>query len=244
MDDLIAAVPHRSVAFSCLAALSWFLVRSEGTGIAMRPREQGTVFHACHLAGMKTRDLVAWIKSWKPHKAALGLAAINSALNAPSGIERNCRQLLGSSGTENLFAYLLHQLRGKKVAVVGNFRDLERTAAVCDLTILERFSQPGDLPDTACEFVLPEHDVVMMTATILISKTLPRLLELSRHAKVVIAGPSTPLSPILFEHGVDVLGGLVAEDENMIWKCVNDGEQRGLFDNGSRCQISLPISLA
>jgi hypothetical protein len=42
-DDLIVAVPHSSVASCCLAGLSWFLVCSEGTGVAVRPREGRTV---------------------------------------------------------------------------------------------------------------------------------------------------------------------------------------------------------
>jgi hypothetical protein len=182
-DDLIAAVPRSSVASSCLAGLSWFLVRSEGTGVAMRPREEGTVPQAGELAGIKTRELAGWIKSWNPYEAALGLAAINSALNAADVVERSCGQLLDRTGNENVFTYLLDELRGKRVAVIGHFRDLERIAAVCDLSILERHPEPGDLPDTACEFVLPEQEVVIMTATTLINKTLPRLLELSRQAQ-------------------------------------------------------------
>jgi hypothetical protein len=67
-DDLIAAVPRSSVASSCLAGLSWFLVRSEGTGVAMRPREEGTVPQAGELAGIKTRELAGWIKSWNPYQ--------------------------------------------------------------------------------------------------------------------------------------------------------------------------------
>jgi uncharacterized protein (DUF4213/DUF364 family) len=172
-DDLIAVVPDNSVASSCLAGLSWFLVRSQGIGVAMRPREgEETVPHAGELAGMKTRELAFLVKSWNPYEAALGLAAINSALNAPDVVERSCGPLLDRTGNENVFTYLLEKLRGKRVAVIGHFRDLERIAAVCHLSILERRPEPGDLPDTACEFVLPEQEVVIMTATTLINKTL------------------------------------------------------------------------
>jgi uncharacterized protein (DUF4213/DUF364 family) len=174
-DDLIAVVPDNSVASSCLAGLSWFLVRSQGIGVAMRPREgEETVPHAGERAGMKTRELAAWVKSWNPNEAALGLAAINFALNAHEVVERRCDSLLDRMGKENVFTYLLKELRGKKVAVIGHFRDLERIAAVCDLTILERRPEPGDLPDIACEFVLPKQQVVIMTATTLINKTLSR----------------------------------------------------------------------
>jgi len=38
-DELIAAVPEDAVVTQCVAGLSWFLVRSIGTGVAMCPRE-------------------------------------------------------------------------------------------------------------------------------------------------------------------------------------------------------------
>ena len=80
-DALISAVPEDSQVAACLAGLSWFLVRSQGVGVAMRPREGDEVIpNAGRLAGMKTRELAAGIKSWNLYEAALGLAAINSVL--------------------------------------------------------------------------------------------------------------------------------------------------------------------
>ena len=233
-DDLIAAVPEDSQVSACLAGLSWFLVRSQGVGVAMRPREDAEGFsNAGRLAGMKTRELAAGIKSWNLYEAALGLAAINSVLNAPDTVRCNCGLLLDETTDADVFACLLEELRGKRVAVVGHFYNMERVAAVCDLSILERRPEPGDLPDPACEYILPEQDVVIMTATTLINKTMPRLLELSRNARVVVAGPSTPLTPILLEHGIEILGGLMVEDEDRVWKTVGEGGQRQLFTSGS-----------
>lgn len=234
-DDLIAAVPESSVVDDCLVGLSWFLVRSEGTGIAMVPRENATSIRgAGHFGGMKTRDLARWIKSWNFYEAALGLAAINSALNAPDKVAENCGGLLDRTANEDVFAYLLEELRGKRVAVVGHFFDMERLADVCRLSILERRPQRGDVPDPACEYILRDQDVVIITATTLINKTLPRLLELSRNARVVIAGPSTPLTPLMFNYGIDLLGGLLVEDQTSLWKVVQQGGQREIFEQGGR----------
>ena len=154
-DDLIAAVPEDSQVSACLAGLSWFLVRSRGVGVAMRPREDAEGFSkAGKLAGMKTRELAAGIKSWNLYEAALGLAAINSVLNAPDTMRCSCGLLLDETNDADVFACLLEELRGKRVAVVGHFYNLERVAAVCDLSILERKPGPGDLPDPACEYIL------------------------------------------------------------------------------------------
>ncbi len=234
-DTLIEAVPPDSTVRECLAGLHWFAVRSEGTGLAMTPRE-GTAClpRAGEIVGMRTRALAAWLKSWNVHEAALGLAAINSALNASASIERVAGLSPGQQPDEDVFTYLLNEFHGKKVAVVGHFRNLERVHAVCDLSILERLPQPGDFPDPACEWILPEQDFVVITATTLINKTLPRLLKLSRNARVVLAGPSTPLTPKLFEFGIDMLGGLVVEDEARVWAVIQEGGQHQILRNGSR----------
>ncbi|MGO9230485.1 MAG: Rossmann-like domain-containing protein [Bryobacteraceae bacterium] len=234
-ETLIEAVPAESTVKACLAGLHWFAVRSEGTGLAMTPREGAACLpRAGEIAGMRTRDFAASVKSWNFHEAALGLAAINSALNSIASIGHSVGLCPGQQPDEGVFTYLLNEFHGKKVAVVGHFRNLERVQAVCDLSILERLPQPGDFPDPACEWILPEQDYVVITATTLINKTLPRLLELSRNARVVLAGPSTPLTPKLFEFGIDMLGGLVVEDEARVWTVIQEGGQHQIFRNGSR----------
>ena len=73
-----------------------------------------------------------------------------------------------------------------------------------------------------------------MTATTLINKTMPRLLELSRNARVVVAGPSTPLHPLMFDHGIELLGGLIVDDEASLWRAVAEGGREALFTQGGR----------
>jgi uncharacterized protein (DUF4213/DUF364 family) len=71
-----------------------------------------------------------------------------------------------------------------------------------------------------------------MTATTLINKTMPRLLSLSAGARLVVAGPSTPLHPLMFGHGIDLLGGLLVEDESSVWRAVGEGGRKELFTQG------------
>jgi uncharacterized protein (DUF4213/DUF364 family) len=234
-DALIEAVPPESRVQACLAGLHWFAVRSEGTGLAMTPREGGgCLSRAGEIAGMRTLDLASALTSWNLPEAALGLAAINSALNAGTPVGRSAGLYPGQRMDEDVFTYLLDELRGKKVAVVGHFRNLERLQALCELSILERLPQAGDFPDPACEWILPEQDYVIITATTLINKTLPRLLDLSRNARVVLAGPSTPLTSKLFQFGIDMLAGLVVEDETRVWTVIQEGGRHEIFHRGSR----------
>jgi uncharacterized protein len=71
-----------------------------------------------------------------------------------------------------------------------------------------------------------------MTATTLTNKTMPRLLALSHGAHIVVAGPTTPLHPLMFDYGIEVLGGLLVEDEQNLWRTVAEGGQKELFSSG------------
>ena len=234
-DHLISAVPGNLEVADCLAGLNWFLVRSVGVGVAMRPLEAaGALRNAGHLKGMKLRDLALWLKSWNEYEAAMGLAAINSALNALEVVRRNWGKRLNESQEQDVFTSMRDEMRGKRVAVIGHFQGLEPLAEICRLSVLERRPQAGDLPDYASEYILPEQDIVIMTATTLINKTMPRLVALSQGTRIVVAGPSTPLHPLMFDYGIDVLGGLLVEDEDGVWRTVAEGGQKELFSAGSR----------
>ena len=64
-NQLISAVPDNLEVADCLAGPNWFLVRSAGVGVSMRPPEgTGAVRNAGHLVGMKLRDLATWVESW------------------------------------------------------------------------------------------------------------------------------------------------------------------------------------
>lgn len=234
-DALIEAVPPSAQVRECVCGLNWFAVRATGVGVAMSPGEGApSLPHAGRYAGMALKDLAALSKSWNFHEAALGLAALNAAFNGPATVAAAFGQPLEKIESANCFHYLREDFRGKKVAVVGHFRDLEPLKDICDLTILERKPQAGDLPDPACEYVLPDQDIVVITAVTLINKTLPRLLQLAQGARIVLTGPTTPLTPILYDFGIEMLAGLVVENETDVLRTVQEGGQHQLFDSGAR----------
>jgi uncharacterized protein (DUF4213/DUF364 family) len=235
-DALIDLIPEDQVLEDCLVGLNWILARSRaGLGLAMTPPERsGPMPLAGSIAGMSLRRLAQKVKSWNNLEAALGLAAINSFYNAPETLTESFDWPAGQLPGGNAFDLMRKRAQGKKVTVVGHFPNLESMAAICDLTILERRPLRGDLPDPACEYILPGQDYVFITATTLINKTLPRLLELSRGARVVLTGPSTPLTPLLFGYGVDMLAGLVVDDQTAIFQLLKEGGQHEFFDHGTR----------
>jgi hypothetical protein len=67
------------------------------------------------------------------------------------------------------------------------------------------------------EDILPQADVVGITGTSFINHTVERLLRLSKNSFIIMLGPTTPLSPNLFDYGIDALAGIkVAEPERVI----------------------------
>jgi uncharacterized protein (DUF4213/DUF364 family) len=79
--------------------------------------------------------------------------------------------------------------------------------------VLELSPGPGDLPAERAPEIIPQADVVAITGMTLINGTFEALAALPRPgAFVVVLGPSTPLSPLLFDHGVDAISGAVVVD--------------------------------
>ena len=82
-------------------------------------------------------------------------------------------------------------------------------------SVSERFPEPGDYPDTACEYLLPDADYVFISSSSFVNKTTPRLLDLAigGGAHTVLVGPSTPMHPLLLDLGVDTVTGYVPDPE-------------------------------
>lgn len=141
---------------------------------------------------------------------------------------------------DDAFTVYRNQVAGKKVAVIGHFYRLEQIlGGICQLSILEKRPVSGDYPDSACEFLLPLQDYVFATGVTLTNKTLPRLLELSRHTGLILAGPSVPLAPSLFRWGVRDLQGFVVTDPDLCRAIVNGENQSAfIFDTGKRVGLT------
>lgn len=222
-DQLISHVHHGEVKDAAVG-LSWTAVQSKTVGLAMGvPRPKKNFRLAGKLRGMSVSELATYVKSWELVEASAGLSAINSSLNTMESVKTLQEQGCVLHKESSIFNTLVNVAGGKKVTVVGHFPVLDKLQQVCELSILERVPQEGDLPDPAAEYILPKQDIVIMTSSTIINKTAPRLLELSRNAFTILVGPSTPLSPVLFEMGADMIAGLVVNDEDSVIQNVKEG---------------------
>ncbi len=154
---------------------------------------------AGHLLDLQPEELVAMIHSSSQIEASIALAVINALLPK---IEN---PMIGLNAT----AYLMKNGREKNIALIGHFPFVEDLKPqVKNLWVLELNPREGDLSANAAPQIIPQADFLAITATTLINHTFEKLVSLCRDdATVIMLGPTTPLSPVLFENGVDILSG-------------------------------------
>ena len=239
-DDLIDSVPEDLYVKEYLIGLHWTMVRTE-EGIGLAKNEKGGLAETKlkNIIGMPLKKLAAYIKSWNMIDASLGLAAINSTLNTPAKVMDITDPKDNDSDSYNpddfnAFTNQVFTSDNKNVAVVGYLPKIESLKSICNLSIIDRNPQSGNYPEAACESILPQQDLVLISGTTFISKTIPRLLELSGNAQVILLGPSVPLSSVLFKYGVDVIAGMAISDDQLIWKTVQEGGNKNIYEKGGQ----------
>ena len=232
-DALIREIPPHLKVKDCLVGTAWTLLRSSTTGAALGHFAGKQRLNLVgKILGRPVQEIAQYAKSWNPCEASLGIAAINSALNTEESFRAIYRGDIAEQPQVSIFTYMKDQVKGKNVAVVGHFPDLDVLEDICSLSILERNPQSGDYPDSACEYILKDQDYVFITSSTLMNKTLPRLLELSADAFVCLVGPSTPLHPVLFNFGIDLLAGILTADEPLLWQTVKEGGAMEILQRG------------
>ncbi len=167
-------------------------------------RERPSVLGAGHLHEMDYTKLVGLVDSPSYTEAAIGLATINALLppQPEAWMDLDARDFLIQHGA------------GKTIAMIGHFPFVDCLRSnVGTLWVLELDPREGDLPATTAPEILPQADIVAITAMTLINKTFDGLMpHCRRDATVVLVGPSTPLSPVVFDFGVNLLAGTVVVD--------------------------------
>ncbi len=247
-DALIDGVPEGIEVTDYCLGTHWSYLEAEcGMGVSFSTSGGSKRTDKRDLRGLQLREVAKLAKSWCFEEASLGVAALNAWYAQPELTDK-----LGASYDEKIdlpdgtirkidaFELYRPEIAAKgnaKVTVIGHFPHVERISEYADLTVLERKPREEDLPDPACEYIIPEQDYLFMTGVTIINKTAPRLLTLAEGVTTILVGPSVVLSPQLFDYGVDMLAGSVVADPEKTRFAVKTGAGQFFGEALQMCSI-------
>jgi len=220
LDALIANLPEDISVRSVLVGAHWTVVCSRHCGMAAtlissHPHGHKQVRDVGRLHQKSARELAELAHSSELMEASIGVAAINSMLDVDESTAReiNASEELASRG------------RGKNVALVGHFPFVPQLRqSVGQLWVIEQNPKEDDYPAEAAPDLIPQADIVAITSSAIINHTLDGLLALCPvQATVMLLGPSTPFSPVLFDYGVNIISGTQVIDEGAVFRTVGQG---------------------
>lgn len=221
LEDLIASLNTESPVYDIRQGLFHTAVVTRNCGLAATlpkdaMRQKPPLMRlAGALLELNALELAKLSMSDSIPEAAVGMAAINSLLDVD---EKRCIEL-------NAAELIIEKGAGKRVAIVGHFPFVPRVKEeAAQLWVIEKNPTADDLDEHAAPDVIPDADVVAVTGTALTNHTLEGLLALCRpDAFVVMLGDTVPVSPLLFELGVDALSGTRVVDTETVLRCVSQG---------------------
>ncbi|NMC13699.1 MAG: DUF364 domain-containing protein [Chloroflexi bacterium] len=227
IEHLLATLPADPVPVrNVIMGVHWTLVSSKFCGLGSTIPDSGHHRHHAHHGHSLVRDvgklhqksaqeLAQWILSDNTLEASIGIAAINSLLeidesrmeqiNAADIIERECG--------------------GKNLVIVGHFPFVERMKFIAkNCWVIEKHPAGGDFPEQAAREFIPQAQIIAITGTSLINHTIDNLLSLCpKDSMVMLLGPSTPLSSVLFNYGISFVSGARVYDENTAILSIQQG---------------------
>lgn len=210
INDLIGSLADDTTVKSVQVGAHWTAVISRHCGLAStlvgsQPHGHAKVRDVGRLHLKSAHELAEYARSDNLLEASIGVAAINSLIDLDESrvVEMNAADVLVQRG------------RGKRVALIGHFPFIPRLrASAGESWVIEQQPSADEYPPEAAAELIPRADVVAVTGSALINHTLDDLLALcDPKALVIVLGPSTPLSPVLFEHGASILSGAQVVDE-------------------------------
>jgi uncharacterized protein (DUF4213/DUF364 family) len=221
LDDLLSNLDFRAEVCDIRIGLFHTAVVTRSCGLAASlPRDalrqqSPLVPEAGLLLEQDAAELAGLVRSTMLLEAAVGMATINSLLQVDESrcVELNAAELLAEKG------------RGRRIAIVGHFPFVPRLRDLAaELWVIEKNPKPGDFGEERAAELIPRADVVGITGASLLNHTFEEVRGLcSPEAFVVVLGGTTPLSPLLFDHGVHAISGTRVTEPELVLRCVSQG---------------------
>jgi uncharacterized protein (DUF4213/DUF364 family) len=220
LNDLIQSLQGKDFPVKSVhACVFWTAVISKQCGLSSTFRDEGPSHdRSVRDVGILTRktalELAEYARSQSLLEASIGMATVNSLIDID---ESKCIE-------KNAFEIILEKSQGKNVAIVGHFPWIPKLKGKAkNLWVLEQRLREGDLPAKEADRILPQCEVVGITGTSFINHTLEGLLTLCKGAYVLLIGPTSPLSPILFDYRIDAICGSKIVDPDRLIRAISEG---------------------
>lgn len=142
---------------------------------------------------------------------SLGMAALNAGLDPLAH---------GAKSEDRPVQQTVAELsRGGEAALVGQFPFTGWLREnVATLHLFELQPVRDRVPREKWDEVLAAVNVAAVTSTVFLTRHAHFYLSRVRNASCVMIGPSTPLTPCLFDQGVDILAGSVVTDPERVMR--------------------------
>ena len=220
LKDLIEAFREKDHPVTeILTGAYWTGVISRHCGLASTFRDEGHphaqgIRDLGRLTEKSSWDLAHYALSDYAMEASIGMAALNSmiAVEEENVVEKNAAEILLEKGA------------GKNVTIVGHFpfipalQRAARTSGCLNSGKRKGISLPKRPPrfsPKATSWASPEP--------LFITQTMDDLLKWAAGKFIVLIGPTTPLTPLLFDYGVQVLSGTQVVDPEETFRCISQG---------------------
>ncbi|MBW1979940.1 MAG: hypothetical protein JRJ12_01855 [Deltaproteobacteria bacterium] len=187
--------------------------------LAVQSRKVGLAANLCRLdkstlaqvqqkladfVGRSAREVASLVLDNDLLLAGLGMAALNSLLTAPLTGPRkvNAKDIIAAEAAGRDLVFVGH------FPFVNSFRPLVR-----QMWVMEKNPLPGDLTEEEGYRVLGRADVVAMSGSCLINHTFTRIMSCCKPESFkIMLGPSTPLTSMLLDFGLQAVCGSLVED--------------------------------
>jgi len=221
LDDLLSTLRQGEVVVDIRQGPFQTAVLTQSCGLAATPHEYTNhqdntpVKGAGTMIGKGALEVAKMAYSTSLFEAAIGMATINSLIDVDEAccVSLNARELLADEG------------RGKVVALIGHFPfAAELRQRVKKLWVIEQNPREGDFTESEGQKIIPEADVVGITGMAFTNHTIEHLLSLCHpRAYVIVLGGTAPLSPVIFDYGVDAISGTSVVDAEAVLHSVSQG---------------------
>jgi hypothetical protein len=222
INELIESIQHPEAVISEIAVGSQFIgILAEDNGIecvglastlgAAATAEAQRLLN--ELPGTSLARAAELLKSDGAFAISLGAAALNAGLVPPPDLP-------------DLEASTIMAERGKygETVLVGEFPFTDwLRKQVQTLHLFELRDIPGRTSPVLWDEILSRCRVLGLTGTTLITRAMAAYLEKAPQAFTIVIGPTTPLSPVLFSRGADILAGCRVVSPGPVFEAIRQG---------------------